>query len=85
MIDLALVSSELSRNLFFRHPSRLEMLGQLLALLIEQIAHPFQEEHAEDVLLVLRRIRVPTQIITCAEEEARKLAKGEFGHTGGEV
>ena len=39
-----------------------------------------QEEHAENVFLVLRRIHVPAEIIACAEEEARQLAEGEFGH-----
>jgi len=71
---------ELRGDLLLRHPARLEALGQLLALLIEQIAHPFQEEHAEDVFLVLGRIHVPAQIVARAEQEARQLAKGEFGH-----
>jgi hypothetical protein len=56
-----------------------------LTLLIKEIAHPFQEEHAEDVFLVLGRIHVSAQVVAGAEEQAGQLAEGEFGHIAGEV
>ena len=34
------------------HPLGLQILGELLALLVEQVAQPLQEQHAEDIFLV---------------------------------
>ena len=71
---------ELRGNLALGHPSCLEVLGKLLALLVEQIAHPFQEEHAEDVFLVFGCIHVPAQIVAGTEQEAGQLTEGELSH-----
>ena len=64
------------------HAAPLEVLGQLLALLIEEIAQPFQEEHAEDVFLVLRGIHVAAQIVAGAEQERGELTQRELRHCG---
>ncbi len=61
-------------------PWAFRSFGQLLALLVEEIAHPFQEQHAEDVFLVFGRIHVPAQVVAGAEQETRELAEGELGH-----
>ena len=65
-------------------PLALRSLRELLALLIEEIAQPLQEQHAEDVFLVLRGIHVAAQVVAGAEQEAGELAEGEFGHIGKE-
>jgi len=53
------------------HALRLQVAGKAFALLIEQIGKPLQEKHAEDVFLVLRRIHVPAQVVTRAEQQIR--------------
>ena len=75
---------ELRRDDGVGHALGLEVLGELLALLIEQVAQPLQEEHAEDVFLVLRGIHVAAQVVAGAEQEAGELAEGELGHIGKE-
>jgi hypothetical protein len=64
---------ELGGDDVVRHALGLEVLGELLALLIEEVGEPLQKEHAEDVLLVLRGIHVAAQVIAGAEQEAGKL------------
>ena len=62
-------------------PLALQVLGELLALLIEQVAQPLQEQHAEDVFLVLRGIHVAAQVVARAEEQTGELAESELlGH-----
>ena len=55
---------------------------ELLALLVEQVAAPLQEQNAENVFLVLRGIHVAAKLVARLEEEAGELGKGEFGHVG---
>ena len=62
------------------HALGLEVLGELLAFLVEEVAEPLQEQHAEDVFLVLRGVHVAAQVVAGAEEEAGELAEGQFGH-----
>ena len=57
-----------------RHTLGLEIARELVSLLIEQIAQALQEQHAEDVFLVLGGIHVAAQIVTGAEQQAGKLA-----------
>ncbi len=61
-------------------PLAFKSLRKLLAFLIEQIAQPFQEQHAEDVFLVLRGIHVAAQVVASAEQETRKLRESQFSH-----
>jgi len=56
----------------------------LLALLIKEVAQPFQKEQAEDVFLEFRRIHVPAQVVARAEQETGELAEGELSHVGKE-
>jgi hypothetical protein len=70
--------------LFLGHPTCLEVLGQVLSLLIEEVAHPLQEEHAENVFFVLGRIHVPAQVVAGAEQEAGELAECKLAHRGNE-
>ena len=69
---------ELRRNHVRAHPARLEILRELLLFLIEEVAQPLQEEHAENVFLVLRRIHVPAQVVARAKKKGRELAEREF-------
>ncbi len=62
------------------HPLGLEILGELFALLIEEVGQPLQKQHAEDVFLVLRRIHVAAQVIAGAEDESGELSQSELGH-----
>ena len=71
---------ELGRDDRVGHALGLEVPVELLALLIEEIAQPLQEQHAEDVFLVLRGIHVAAQVVAGAEQEAGELAEGELGH-----
>ena len=57
-----------------RHTLGLEIARELVSLLIEQIAQALQEQHAEDVFLVLGGIHVAAQIVTGAGQQAGKLA-----------
>ena len=66
-------------------PLALRSLAKLLAFLIELVAQPFQEQHAEDVFLVLRGIHVAAQVVARAEQEAGKLREGEFRHQQSQI
>jgi hypothetical protein len=61
-------------------PLAFRSLAEQLPLLVEKIGEPLQEEHAEDVFLVFRGIHVAAQVVAGAEQEAGKLAEGEFAH-----
>ena len=71
---------ELERDDIVGHALGLEILGKLLALLVEEVGEPFEKKHAEDVLLVLGGIHVAAQIVAGAEQKIGKLAQGELGH-----
>ena len=45
-------------------------LSLVFSLLLEEIAHSFQEEHAKNVFLVFGGIYVPAQVIARSEQEA---------------
>ena len=51
------------------HSLGLQVPAQLLALLVEEVREPLQEEHAEDVFLVFRRVHVAAQVVAGAEQE----------------
>ena len=63
-----------------RHAPGLQIAAELLAFLIEEVGEPLQEQHAEDVFLVLRGVHIAAQIVAGAEQQAGKLAEGELGH-----
>jgi hypothetical protein len=71
---------ELRGDEILRHALGTQVLAKLLAFLIEQIAQPLQEEHAEDVFLVLGGVHVAAQVVTGAEQQARKLRECKFSH-----
>jgi hypothetical protein len=71
---------QLTSDDIVRHSFGFQIFGHLFAFLIEQIAHPLKEEHAEDVFLILRSIHIPAQIIARAEQETGKLAESKFDH-----
>ena len=71
---------QLGRDDIVRHALGFQILAKLLAFLIEQIAQPLQEEHAEDVFLVFGSIHVAAQVVAGAEQEAGKLGKSQFSH-----
>ncbi len=62
------------------HALCLQLPGESLSFLIEEVGEPLQKEHAEDVLFVLRGIHVAAQVIAGAEDEAGELAECELGH-----
>ena len=49
---------------------------------VELIAQPLQEQHAEDVFLVLRGIHVAPQDVARFEEQALQAGKGELSGIG---
>jgi hypothetical protein len=71
---------QLLRNRFFGHSLGLEVPGELFPFLVEQVAQPLQEQHAENVFLVLRGVHISAEVVAGTEEEAGELAKGELGH-----
>jgi hypothetical protein len=52
-----------------------EVATDLLALLVEEIAHALQEEHAENVFLVLGGVHVAAEVVAGLERELLKLAE----------
>jgi hypothetical protein len=65
----------------------LALLLDLFAALVKQVAGALEEQHAEDVFLVLTGIHVAAQVIAGGEQQAFKLREREFGdgHGGGVV
>ena len=74
---------QLAGNEVVGHALGLEIGCQLFALLVKEVGKPFQEQHAEDVFLVLRGIHVAAQVVAGAEQEIGELAECEFGHRAG--
>ena len=68
--------NELFRDQPLRHAFGLQVLGTLLALQIEAVGEPPQEQHAKDVFLVLRRIHVPRK----SSYALSSSDASEFGH-----
>ncbi len=52
--------------------------AQRLPVAFELVAQPFEEEHAEDVLFVLRGVHVAAQDVAGLEEQAFQAGEGEF-------
>jgi hypothetical protein len=70
---------ELRRDYRLGHAFGFQLLGELLALLVEEVEEPLQDKHAEDDFLVLRGIHIATQVVTGAEQEAGELAQDQLG------
>ena len=52
--------------------------AQRLPVAFELVAQPLEEEHAEDVLFVLRGVHVAAQDVAGLEEQAFQAGEGEF-------
>ena len=52
---------------------------QCLAILVELVAHPLQEQHPEDVFLEFRGIHVAPQDVARLEELRFQPGQGELG------
>ena len=77
---VAVTVCELAGNEVFGHTFGAEILFELLALLVEEVAEPLQKQHAEDVFLVFGCVHIAAQVIAGTKQETRELAEGELGH-----
>ena len=72
---------ELGLDLRLRHPALAQGVLQGFAVLVEPVRQPLQEQHAEDVFLVLRGVHVAAKVVAGTEQETGELAEGELlGH-----
>ena len=53
------------------------LLADLGAALVEQVAGPLQEQHAEDVFLVLAGVHVAAQVVAGGQEQAFEASEGQ--------
>ena len=58
---------------------RLALAADLRAALIEQVAGPLEEQHAEDVFLVLAGVHVAAQVVARGQQQAFKAGEGQLG------
>ena len=67
---------QLLLDILIGHALRFELLAQLGLSLVEQVAGPLEEQHAEDVFLVFTGVHAAAQIVAGGEQQAFETRKG---------